>query len=225
MVIVYQKDFGQRLDRRDRFDGNPTWMQTVIREYELGPLGPRHECETCDCITCGRYRWFRRAICACELSLRWGRTTGLEEAMRLKWLRCNCAPDYGFFSNDNCCKCILEMTTQECEDTPVSSYSLPSEFDGSDADRSDSPRQFIIPSRGEIRRILNVADEGEIRLLSGEDSWGRTELLIKVGSTEPLPTDSMDAVRLGENRNKSEEIDIDDTASSASHPGKRHRIS
>ena len=78
MVIAYQKEFGQKLDRWDRYNGNPSWIQTVIREYELELLGPQHLCETstCDCVACWRYRWLEDAHCQCELKLQWGKSTG-----------------------------------------------------------------------------------------------------------------------------------------------------
>ncbi|KAG0597179.1 hypothetical protein M758_UG318400 [Ceratodon purpureus] len=146
--------------------------------------------------------------------------------MRQKWLCCWCGPNHGTFSDESYCKCILELPTQEARvDTPVSSCSLPSEFDGSEDDTNDCPIQFLSPCTRDKGHELRTIDEEGMRLLSTEVSSGRTEILETEGFTDPLPTDSAEAICLGRNSNYIFKNDIEDTASSACQPFKRRRLS
>ena len=91
------------------------WLDCVIREYEDGPLGPRHECsEPCDCNSCCKLRWFRDPVCACKIGLLWGRFLSLEDAMRRKWRLCRCKPKpQPRRDPTSICSCILTAPTQE----------------------------------------------------------------------------------------------------------------
>ncbi|KAG0613492.1 hypothetical protein M758_6G107200 [Ceratodon purpureus] len=226
MVVVYNEEFGQIVERRYRFGGYPSWLQTVIREYKLGPLGPQHLCdrEKCDCRMCGRYRWFQNPSCYCALRLRWGESTGLENAMRRKWLSCRCGPLIGSFSNEECCKCIMELPTQERVVTPESSYSLPSEFDGSDADDSDGYHRYKLQIMAEIDRIYKTLPQIGSTPSSNEGLSGETEIEVNDGTTEPIQTGSPEVVRLGGDLEEGHESDTEDTAASSSLGNKRQKL-
>ena len=110
----YNSDYGIKSMRVDRYGGEPSWLETAIREYELGVLGPLHQCGgECDCISCCRLNWLRSPICECKPSMAWGFSLSLEDAMRRKWRSCMCKPEMEFCAIESCCKCILLMTTQE----------------------------------------------------------------------------------------------------------------
>ncbi|KAG0572019.1 hypothetical protein KC19_VG062300 [Ceratodon purpureus] len=45
MVMFVPSSYGVKCERRDRYGGEPSWVHSVIREYEIGILGPRHNCQ------------------------------------------------------------------------------------------------------------------------------------------------------------------------------------
>lgn len=114
----YRNDYGLRSVRRDRFDGEPRWLETVIREYELGDRGPLHECD-CHCSACSRLAWARMPVCKCPLGKQWGISLSLDDAMRRKWSKCRCSPGTvgvpEFPPGQWCCPCLLLLPTQECK--------------------------------------------------------------------------------------------------------------
>ncbi|KAG0596089.1 hypothetical protein M758_UG223400 [Ceratodon purpureus] len=226
MVVVYHKEFGQIVERRDRFGGYPSWMQTVIREYELEPLGPRHLCdrEKCDCRMCRRYRWLQNPSCSCELRLRWGESIGLEDAMRRKWLSCRCGPLLRSFSHEECCKCIMELPTQEWVATPASSYSLPLVFNESNADDSDGFIPYKLQCMAGIDRIYKTLAPLGSRLIYNEVSSEETEILVNNGTTEPIQTRLLEVVRLGRDSKDGHKKDTEDTTSSTSLCNKRRKL-
>ena len=112
--IKYQQEYGVQSSRSDRFSGEPSWLETAIREYEVGPRGPHHECGGyCDCVSCARLEWLRNPICSCVPKYQWGLALTLDNALRSKWKLCRCQPRDGVYSLDSTCKCILLMETQE----------------------------------------------------------------------------------------------------------------
>ncbi|KAG0564690.1 hypothetical protein KC19_8G131300 [Ceratodon purpureus] len=87
--LEYSSDYGTDSLRVDRFGGAPSLLESAIRVYELGVLGPRHVCiEFCDCSSCRKLRWFNNPKCNCALGKMWGKYFTLDGAMRVKWLRC-----------------------------------------------------------------------------------------------------------------------------------------
>ncbi|KAG0573694.1 hypothetical protein KC19_VG201400 [Ceratodon purpureus] len=113
-TIVYNSDYGIRSGRINRFNGVSSWTEQSIREYELGFLGPRHECiEDCGCVACRRLHWLNHLDCKCPLgNWRW-KSLSLEDAMKRKLLRCRCQPTIESYSPEECCPCLLLLTTQE----------------------------------------------------------------------------------------------------------------
>ena len=101
--------------RLDRFDGEPSWLETCVREYELGPHGPRHDCLVyCECISCSRLSWLDFPYCKCKLGKLWGRALTLDDGMRRKWMKCRCRPLFDSYPSTWTCKCLsLVVATRE----------------------------------------------------------------------------------------------------------------
>ncbi|KAG0594843.1 hypothetical protein M758_UG115000 [Ceratodon purpureus] len=141
---LYDSDYGSRSSRLDRFNGEPSWIEQAVREYELGPLGPRHTCiENCGCLACCRLHWLNNVDCKCFLgNWRW-RCLSLEEAMRRNFLRCRCQPKVESFLPEGSCKCLLLLSTQ---DASVSAH--------------DS-EGYVSSPYGDVATFLGFIDSGE----------------------------------------------------------------
>lgn len=113
--IEYHAEYGVKSSRRDRFDGEPSWLETCVREYELGPHGHRHECLVyCKCISCSRLSWLDFPYCKCKLGKLWGRALTLDDGMRRKSMKCRCRPECDSYPSTWTCKCLsLVVDTQE----------------------------------------------------------------------------------------------------------------
>ena len=216
MVIVYDKDFGVRVPRRDRYNGNPSWLESLIREYELGPLGPRHECKTrCDCINCGCLRWLQRIPCRCELRLEWGKTMGIDDAMRRKMIRCRCSPWTVQFVDESFCTCLFALPTQEFVLSPLSELSLPSEFKDSFEGGTRSDPVCGVSCFVDVMWMLSRIDRHRIGAVGADDSTGHTEVIIHDGPTEIISDGSHSTPRLRCDSAFPAEHDLEDTASSS----------
>ena len=112
-IISYQREYGTNLCRVDSFGGAPRWAERVIREYELGPHGPTHDCTfICGCDSCSKLRWFSNPVCTCKIGNIRGKFLTLHDAMRQKWLACRCEPSLPPWT-DLICPCLLLLPTQE----------------------------------------------------------------------------------------------------------------
>ena len=112
-MITYQSEYGRNSSRVDRFGGAPRWVERVIREYELGPHGPLHDCVfLCGCDSCSKLCWFSNPVCTCKLGKLRGRVSNLDDAMRQKWLSCRCEPPLPPWT-EVICPCLLLLSTQE----------------------------------------------------------------------------------------------------------------
>jgi len=112
--MEYQTDFGKPSLRIDRFHGEPSWLEFAIREYELGPRGPHHECLVhCECIACCRLVWLHRSYYECLLNKQWDISLSLDDTMRRKWQKCCCMPKVASYPPESQCKCIMFLPTQE----------------------------------------------------------------------------------------------------------------
>lgn len=222
MVIVYDKDFGVKLPRRDRYNGNPSWLESSIREYELGPLGPRHECETrCDCIACGRLRWLQRIPCRCELRLEWWKTMGIDDAMRRKMLRCRCSPFTVQYIHESLCTCLSTPPTEECVPCPLSELSLPSEFEDSFDGGTRSGPVCGVSCFEDVMRMLRRIDRHRIGAVASDDSTGHTEVIVHDGPTEIISGGSHSIPRLRCDSAVPAGQDLEDTADSSTGNRKR----
>ena len=122
---LYRNSYGLKSERADRFNGEPSWIETVIRECELGVRGPFHICaQYCDCISCCRLSWFREPYCRCKLGKQWLKSLTLDDAMRKKWLKCRCIPIYAPRPPGDCCDCLMSYPTQQYVWSP-----LPNDYD------------------------------------------------------------------------------------------------
>ncbi|KAG0570849.1 hypothetical protein KC19_6G192000 [Ceratodon purpureus] len=139
----YDTDYGIKSGRVDRFNGEPSWIEQALREYEMGLLGPRHACiDNCGCVACRRLQWLDNLECQCILgNWRW-RSLSLEEAMRQKFLRCRCQPHVESYLPEESCQCLLLLTTQR---------------DSISADGSDG---YVSSPYGDIATFLGFMDSG-----------------------------------------------------------------
>ncbi|KAG0603714.1 hypothetical protein M758_10G115800 [Ceratodon purpureus] len=215
MASAYTASFGVKCERRDRFDGEPSWVDTVIREYEVGILGPTHNCKGyCDCISCVRLAWIQRPTCWCSFSAYRVRSLSLDDAMRPKWTRCRCSPPSSLIVSDKMCLCILLLPTQEWVPTPSSSYSLPSDLLQTSSPRPDLDRPLMEREVNALMRIVErLEEEGRRFTANGFSSHG-TELILNEGTTVLL-SDLHGTVRSRAERGPDgTESETDDTACS-----------
>ncbi|KAG0574809.1 hypothetical protein KC19_VG293400 [Ceratodon purpureus] len=98
--------------------------------------------------------------------------------MRRKWRRCRCSPTLSPHADFACCRCILLMPTQEWIQSPLSSYSLPS-------DLVESPRsglvlhgQFTEAQIEELTAIVKKLEEQERRYCENEPRSHGTEIIM-----------------------------------------------
>ncbi|KAG0571823.1 hypothetical protein KC19_VG045800 [Ceratodon purpureus] len=191
MVIVYNKDFGVKLPRRDGYNGNPSWLESSIREYELGTLGPRHDCETrCDCVACDRLRWLRSGICRCELRLEWGKSLEIDFAMRQKMLRCRCSPFTVQYIDESFCTCRATFPTKEFVPSSLSDLNLPSEFDDSFDGGTRSGPVCGVSCFEDVLRMVSRIDCERIQAAGPNVSAGHTEIIVNDGFTELISGES-----------------------------------
>ena len=123
--ITYQHEYGETSHRNDRFGGQPRWIERVIREYELGHFGPKHNCtHNCDCKSCSKLCWFARPVCTCKLGNIWGKYLTLDEAMRRKWILCRCEPLLPPWTGQ-ICPCLLLLPTKESSLVTLTPPELP----------------------------------------------------------------------------------------------------
>ncbi|KAG0504153.1 hypothetical protein KC19_2G126800 [Ceratodon purpureus] len=136
--LEYSSDYGTDSLRVDRFGGAPSLLESAIRVYELGVLGPRHVCiEFCDCSSCRKLRWFNNPKCNCALGKMWGKYFTLDGAMRVKWLRCRCNTLSSLATSASLfCKCLLLLPTQEYN--PSEGSTRPEEYEEPSAEVSSS---------------------------------------------------------------------------------------
>ena len=114
--VTYNRDYGVQSVRLDRFGGEPSWLETAIREYEVGWRGPRHCCNGyCECICCARLQWLSSPDCGCVLKAGWHFALSLDDAVRKKWRKCRCQPPPRDYPAEHECKCLLLEDTEETD--------------------------------------------------------------------------------------------------------------
>ncbi|KAG0571413.1 hypothetical protein KC19_VG009800 [Ceratodon purpureus] len=207
--------YGVKSERRDRYDGESSWIESVIREYELGILGPKHNCQGyCGCTSCARLAWIENPICRCSYNGYLPRSLSLDDAMRQKWSRCRCSPTRFSAVCDTTCICLLMLPTQECVESPISGYSLPSDLLQNSSPRAEMQSPFTQRGDDTVMRIVDrLEEEGRRFTEKGFSSHG-TEIIVNEGTTVLLSDiQGKKRARAEENHNGTES-EMDDTACS-----------
>ncbi|KAG0597264.1 hypothetical protein M758_UG325400 [Ceratodon purpureus] len=170
---------------RERYNGEPSWVETVIIEYELGPLGPTHNCQGyCDCVACSRFAWIRNPTCSCPLAVYLLGSLSLGDAMRQKWRRCQCSLQLSSLDGVPSCWCILLLPTQEWTQSPSSSYSLPSDLVQSPYSVLDLHCDFTEAEIEVPTNIVRRLEKEERRYLANESFSHATKLIVNEATTD-----------------------------------------
>ncbi|KAG0596366.1 hypothetical protein M758_UG247100 [Ceratodon purpureus] len=160
MTFEFARDFGVTSQSRDRFGGVPRWVDTVLRQYDDGALGPLHDCEGfCDCIACCCLAWAKNPVCHCPYGKQWGIAFSIDDAMRQKWWRCRCSSRINLMLSESKCRCLLLLPTQEYIISPESSVSLPSEFADSGGREWSSPGHVSQENIEFLYRLISRLEE------------------------------------------------------------------
>ncbi|KAG0594019.1 hypothetical protein M758_UG040500 [Ceratodon purpureus] len=188
----YSTTFGLKSEVRDMYDEEPRWVETVLQEYELGVLGPMHNCQGyCQCISCTRLAWIHNPIWCCPYGLYRLCSFSLDDAMRRKWSKSRCSPPSASTPDASICLCILLLPTQEWVPSPSSSNSLPSDLLedhhlGLDITATLTEKEAAIL----LRIVDRLEAEGRLFTTNEVTSHG-TELLVNKGTTVLLSGEAL----------------------------------
>ena len=234
--LTYQREFGVWSKRSDRFGGQPSWLETVIREYELGHQGPFHACgEYCDCISCCRMKWLQNPKCNCLLGKHWEYSLTLDDAMRQKWKKCRCEPEPRPPVEESVCRCLLLLPTQEWDPNEEASsqqteieYDIPyadSEGESPEVSLGD-PSELAPWAREIIERMLRNGWKFPPR---GYDPWtGTWSTAVQSpspGNTVPFPGSPVGGDGVGPLDGVAQDLQPnDETADTASSSGLKRKL-
>ncbi|KAG0593973.1 hypothetical protein M758_UG036700 [Ceratodon purpureus] len=225
MPSSYASECGVVREVRDRFGGLPRCVDTVLREYELGPLGPLHDCAGfCDCLACCRLAWARNPVYHCPYGKQWGITLTVADTMRQKWWRCRCSPPIDTMPPESKCRCLLLLPTQEYILSPDSSVSMPSEFYDLEDRQWSSPDHVSSENMEALYMIITRLEE-EARHRSARNSTPQSSGTVLVDAITKTVHLQHDGSKCSLCRSAGIHLDsnneYEDTASSEMKPSRR----
>ncbi|KAG0595609.1 hypothetical protein M758_UG181300 [Ceratodon purpureus] len=216
MAESYLTTFGKKSEVRDKYNGEPRWLETVIQEYETGLLGPMHNCQGyCECISCSRLAWIQNPTCSCPYGSYRLSSFSLDDAMRRKWSNCRCLPPYATTTHASICLCILLVQTQEWLQSPNNTYSLPSNLLQDPRSSVDITNPLTNEEAETLLRIVDHLEAEARRLSAREQSNHKTELLVNEGTTVLLSEGDVIGKTHGERSYSGDEGEMEDTTSSS----------